>query len=128
MQGLPHHFVTQQPDCFLHVTLIGNTYVKQFTNAFVSVICVLNDRAVNRAVRNDNAFVLRCANRRVPQRNFLNHAGHVGIDIPHKVSDDKRFEKQNHHAARDIAQRILRRKADNDSDNAAGCQQGCQRV
>ena len=57
------------------------------------------------------------------QGDLLNRTRDVLVHIADKVADGKRLERQNHDAAGDIAHRVLRGKAEDDCDDAAGCEQ-----
>ena len=62
------------------------------------------------------------------QRDLLDRAGDVIIDIAHHIAHLERLEREDHHAADHAAQRLLRGKTGNDRDHAAGSQQRAYRT
>ena len=107
MQGLLHYLRPQDANCLLQIALIGNADVKEFTNSAVCIVRVFNDALIDFPVWNDEPLVFRRTDCRMPQRDVFHRAGHANIDITHKITDDKRLERQDHNAAGDITQRIL---------------------
>ena len=62
------------------------------------------------------------------QRDLFDCAGDVAVDITHDVSHLEWLEQQDHHAAHDAAERLLRRETGYHSDNTAGRQQSMYRA